>query len=148
MVKIIRTGTKVTHPLKDSRKNIRLFLICLFLLCTGCTHTYDGFSDRKIGYYSVVQVYAEIDENPDDIVNKSRDGVIAIHMQGYLLEMNSGNNTFVLTDSDHNNELKCCFETDNVNFYNHHAPDDWIRLEGRVMEDDSGYYFLVHDIEN
>ena len=119
---------------------IKSILLATMFLTLGCTKQENEY------YYSVSEIYKEIENNPDEIINFDSSSAY-INFMGEIDKMSQSDLSFSLKEDDY--ELKCIFTNDTLTdkFYENHQVGDIVYLSGKIIENGNEYQAQITDIQ-
>lgn len=119
---------------------IKSVLLAAMLLTLGCTKQESEY------YYSISEIYKEIENNPDEIVN-SDSASTYINFKGEIGEISQNDLSFTIKEDDY--ELNCIFNDDVLadEFYKNHHEGDTVYLSGKIIENGNEYQAQITDIQ-
>lgn len=119
---------------------IKSILLATMFLTLGCIKQESEY------YYSISEIYKEIENNPDEIINSDSSSTY-INFKGEISEISQSDLSFTLKEEDY--ELTCIFNDDVLGdkFYGNHHAGDIVYLSGKIVENGNEYQAQITDIQ-
>ena len=121
-------------------KKVFLSFVIIFsfvFFISGCKN------DDSSSYYSLTELYKEIDEDPSGIVNSDSETSKYVSFKGSVSELNPDEFTFVVSNDDY--ELFCYFADDSIasEFFETYQENDTVYLTGQIIKNNNEYQAVI-----
>lgn len=127
--------------MKKFVKCLSVFVVlCSLIFVVGCKE------DDSNQYYSLKDLFKEIEEDPSEIVNSDTEVSKYVSFQGTISSVKKDYYTFVLSEDSY--ELVCYFTDDSIanEFFEEYKENDTVYVTGQIIKNNDEYQAVITEV--